>query len=444
MKKRVGLVALLAIAGVIAAIAMSLASQSASAQQAPEPTSGHLVVSGLVEPRGMAIGPDGMIYVAEAGTGGDMAVGTGDNASKSGFTGRISKVDPATGARTTIADKLPSNVGGEGDAVGPAAVAFLGNQLYYVQTHAGTAYGFPATTPTGVYKVNSDGTVTLIADLGAFNIANPVNDIKNGTQQDIEIGGNPYGMVARDGALWISDGNQNQVDKVTPAGAITRITEFPGHPVTTGIAYKDGGPFFVGTLGQFPFNASDGTIRQVGYPSGSMTTVASGISSITGLAFGPDGNLYMVNFGDQTADPFSDPIPWTPFSGKLYRVNLATNTFTPLVGNFFTTTAIVFKGDTAYIANFGIEAPGLLPPGEIWAVDNVSTLPALAVSPTAVPASPTTAPAAATATPATGVTAPNTGTGPDGGSSSFTWAIALAGALGALALGAGIVRRRTR
>lgn len=442
MKKRVGLVALLAIAGVIAAVAMSLASQSASAQ-APSPTSGHQLVSGLLSPRGMAIGPDGMIYVAEAGTGGDMAVGSGDTASKSGFTGRISKVDPATGTRTTVADNLPSNAGGEGDAVGPAAVAFIGNQLYYVQTHAGTAYGFPATTPTGVYKVNSDGSVTLVADLGAFNIANPVNDVASGQQQDIEIGGNPYSMVARDGALWIVDGNQNQLDKVTPAGAITRVTEFPGHPVTTGIAYKDGGPFFVANLAQFPFNASDSHIRQVGYPSGSTTIVAGGVSSLTGLSFGSDGNLYAVNFGDQTADPFSDPIPWTPFSAKLYRVNTTTGTFTPLVSGFFAATAIVFKGDTAFISNLGIANP-MLPPGEIWEVDNVSALQALPVTPTAVPASPTAA--AATATPATGVTAPNTGTGPDGGngSNSFTWAIALAGALGVLALGAGIVRRQAR
>ena len=442
MKKRVGLVALIALAGVIAGAVMSLSAGSASAQ-APSPTTGHQLVGNLISPRGMVIGPDGFLYVAEAGTGGDMAVGTGDNASKSGLTGRISKIDLATGTRTTVAANLPSNAGSDGSAVGPAAVAFLGNQLYYVQTHAGTAYGFPATTPTGVYKVNSNGTVTLVADLGAFNIANPVNDVKSGVQQDIEIGGNPYSMVSRDGALWIVDGNQNQLDKVTADGTITRVTEFPGHPVTTGIAYNDGGPFYVANLAQFPFNASDSHIRQVGYPSGATSIVAGGVSSLTGLAFGPGGSLYAVNFANQAADPFTAPLPWAPFTGTLYKVDVSTGTFTPLVTGFMATTAIVFNGNTAYISNLGVVNP-MLPPGEIWQIDNVSALQALPTTPTAVPASPTTGPAAATATPATGVTAPNTGTGPTGSGTSFTWVIAVAAALGVIALGAGIVRRQAR
>ena len=198
MKKRIGLVALLALAGIIAAVAMSLASQQASAQ-APTPSVGHQLVGGLLSPRGMKLGPMAC-YVAEAGSGGDGDRRSGGD-SHSGLTGRISKIDPATGARTTVAANLPSNAGAEGDAVGPADVAFIGTQLYYAQTHAGTAYGFPATTPTGVYKVNSNGTVTLLADIGAFNIANPVTPLKNGSQQDIEVGGNPYSMDVRNGAL---------------------------------------------------------------------------------------------------------------------------------------------------------------------------------------------------------------------------------------------------
>jgi hypothetical protein len=85
--------------------------------------------------------------------------------SHSGFTGRISKIDPATGARTTVIDKLPSNAGEQGDAVGPADVAFVGSQLYYVQTHGGAVYGFPD-NPTGVYRVNASGTAQLVADIG--------------------------------------------------------------------------------------------------------------------------------------------------------------------------------------------------------------------------------------------------------------------------------------
>jgi hypothetical protein len=404
---------LLALAVITVAGAVLFGGSSASAQ-APAPTSGSQLVGDLINPRGLKIGPDGMIYVAEAGTGGDIVASAGGT---SGFTGRISKVDPTTGARTTVADKLPSNATPEGDTVGPADIAFIGNQLYYVQTHGGDAYGFPD-NPTGVYKVNSDGTVTLVGNIGAFNIATPVTDITSGAQQDIEVGGNPYSMIVRDGAFYVVDGNQNQIEKVTTAGAVTRFAEFPGHPVTTGITYKGSGPFFVTTLGQFPFLPSAGQVLQVGYPTGSVTKVTDGVSSLTDIEYGPGGQLYAVNFADNATDP-NAPAPWIPFTGKLMKVN-ADGTFTPLVTGFTATTQVIFNGDTAYISNNGVNFVGA---GEIWQVPNVSALQPLAVSPTPAPSA-TAAPAAPTATPRSGVVAPNTGTGPGAANGTFGWYLA--------------------
>ncbi|MDP9237506.1 MAG: ScyD/ScyE family protein [Chloroflexota bacterium] len=415
MKLRLLVVTLIAL--VAAAV---ISAPQTRAQGAPTPTAGTKLVGGLLSPRGMKIGPDGMIYVAEAGTGGDIAAGTGDSASKSGLTGRISKVDPTTGTRTTVADKLPSNAGSEGDSVGPADVAFIGSQLYYVQTHAGTAYGFPATTPTGVYKVNSNGTVTLVADIGAFNIANPVNDIKpGGVQHDIETGGNPYSMTVRDGAFYVVDGNQNQIMKITTAGVITRLNEFPGHPVTTGITYSGTGPFYVAALGQFPFAPADGKIYKVSNPSGAVSTVASGFSSLTDAEYGPGGNLYALQFGDQASDPNGPP--WVIGSGKILKVDVATGKLTPLVNGFTFTTSLIFSGDTAYVANGGITIPGLVD-GAIWKITGFSAIAPITLAPTPAP---TTAPVAvATATPkgSTGViAAPNTGTGGASGGSNDGW-----------------------
>ena len=392
---------------------LALSAPTARGQGAPTPTAGTKLTGGLLSPRGMKIGPDGMIYVAEAGTGGPTKVTVGGGDSQSGFTGRISKIDPATGTRTTVADKLPSNAGAEGDAVGPADVAFMGSTLYYAQTHAGTAYGFPATQPTGVYKVNSDGTTTLLADIGAFNIATPVNDIKSGSQQDIEVGGNPYSMTVRDGAFYVVDGNQNQIMKITTSGAISRVAEFPGHPVTTGITYNGGGPFYVTALGQFPFAPADGKVYQVGFPGGNVSTVASGYSSLTDAEYGPGGKLYALQFGDQSTAPNGPP--WQIGSGKILLVDPASGKLTPIVGGFSLTTALIFSGDTAYVSNGGVSIPGLLD-GEIWQIKNFSTiapLPAPAPTPVAPPPAPV---ATATRTGGTGVvTAPNTGTGGDAG-----------------------------
>lgn len=400
------------------------------------PSAGTKLVGGLLSPRGMKIGPDSMIYVAEAGTAGAIAAGTGDNASKSGFTGRISKVDPATGVRTTVADKLPSNGEGEGGAnLGPADVAFIGSQLYYVQTHGGTAFGFPATTPTGIYKVNSNGTVTLFADLGAFNVANPSASVKSSAASDVEPGGNPYTMTVRNGDFYVVDGNQNSIVKVTGGTnpVITRFSDFPTDITTTGIAYSGSGPFYVSTLGGFPFAPEDGRVYQVGFPSGSQSQVASGFSSLTNIAYGPGDNLYAVQFGDQATNPNGPP--WVLGSGKILKVDLASGKLTPIVAGFAFPTSAVFSGDTAYVTNGGITIPGFID-GAIWKIDGFS---AITPIPQAPPPPPTSAPVAvATATPKAGtgvISAPNTGTGGAAGSSDGWLGTMLAlSAVGAVAV----------
>jgi sugar lactone lactonase YvrE len=414
---------------------------SASAQSAPSPTSGTKLTGGLLSPRGMKIGPDGMIYVAEAGTGGTIE-GESPDAGVTGLTGRISKVDPATGVRTTVADGLPSNGGGEGDNVGPADVAFIGSQLYYVQTHGGAFYGVPD-VPTGLYKVNSDGTTTLVANIGKFNIDNPVDDITTGGQQDIEVGGNPYSMTVRDGKFLVVDGNQNQVMQISTDGTITRLAQFHGHPVTTGIASQSSGPLYVTSLGQFPFSASDGDVWQVGYPSGNVTKIASGFSSMTDVEYGPGGQLYALNFGDAASDP-NAPAPWDFGSGKVFKLDAATGTLTPIVTGFSFTTSIIFSGDTAYVANNGVTIPGLND-GEIWKIEGISSIAPLptqpATTPTAAPA-PTQAPVASPTR--TGVTAPDTGTGGNAdGASALTWLVlAGLGIAGAATTGAAFALKR--
>jgi hypothetical protein len=423
---------------VAAALGSMLALTPASAQSTV--SAGASLATGLLSPRGMKMGPDGMLYVAEAGSGGDTVVTVGGQDSHVGTTGRISKIDPATGARTTVIDGLPSNAGPEGDSVGPADVAFSGTTLYYIQTHGGDAYGFPG-TPTGLYKV-AGGSATLVADIGAYNIANPVNDVASGTQLDIEPGGNPYSLTVRDGVFYVVDGNQNQVMQITADGTISRLTEFPGHPVTTGIAQQgNSGPFYVSTLGQFPFSADAGTVVRVGVPTGNRTKVAGGVSSLTDVEFGPGGQLYAVSFGDQATD-LGAPAPWNFFSGKILKVNTSTGEMTPVVTGFMFPTSLIFVGDTAYVSNGGVSIPGLVD-GEIWKIENFSSVQPPAPEPTAAPtqAAPTATPTGGTGT----ISGPNTGNGgmdPLAPEARPAW-IALALAVAAAALGgAGRMARR--
>lgn len=391
-----------------------------------------VVIAGeLKNPRGLTIGPDGMLYVAEAGEGGDIDVG---DAGVSGFSGRITKIDLETGEKTIVADNLPSNVLDPmiNDAVGPADVVFIGSKLYYLQTHGGEAYGFPD-TPTGIYEVKDDGEVELVANIGDFNLDNVPEGIEDGSQADHEPGGNIYSMTVRNNAFYLVDANYNRLLRATTTGQVEIIAQFEDHPVPTGIAFRDsGGPFYISTLGVFPFLDEDGEVFQV-TNSGSITKLAGGIGSLVDVEIGPGDNLYALAFATQNASGI--PAPWNFFSGSIGKVN-ADGTITRVVDGLSFPGAMIFDGDTAYISNNALSA---LAPGEILRIDNFSQQ--VIEQPTVEPTAP---PAVATATPPTGIRPPDTGSGgaPSGSATPLALMLALVAAAAMTAGGAFALRRR--
>jgi sugar lactone lactonase YvrE len=408
--------------------------RQASAQQ-PGPSAGEVLVSGLDQPKGMAIGSDGMLYVAESGNGGDTELEDGSNV---GLTGRISRIDPETGARETVADNLPSNALPDGDAVGPADVAFIGSTLYYLQTHGGEFYESPD-MPTGIYRVDTDdGSVDLVADIYEFNVDNPVQAITDGVQQDVEVGGNPYSMDVRNGVFYVVDGNHNRMMRITTTGDIEEVTEFPNHPVSTGMDFAADGTARVAYLGQGPFFPQDGKVVSVNINTGAITELASGASMLTDVEFGPAGQLYALQFND-TSNATSEEDAFGPFKGNILRVN-PDGTLTKLVTGLTFTTFLEFDGDTAYISNFAI-VPGM---GEIVKIENFSTVQPPAPTPTTAPPAPTTAPPQPTATRPAGIVAPDTGTGgyADPGNGGYTWLVALIAAGALLSMGGVVALRR--
>jgi hypothetical protein len=98
---------------IIASAVGTFAPVSSIAQQAIEPTP-FILASGLEGPRGLRFGPDGYLYVAEAGTGGTTStagqctqVPTPPGPWTGGPNARISKISP-NGTRTTVASGFPS------------------------------------------------------------------------------------------------------------------------------------------------------------------------------------------------------------------------------------------------------------------------------------------------------------------------------------------------
>jgi hypothetical protein len=88
------------------------------------------------------------------------------------WTARISKVTP-DGTRSTFARDLPSSRNSVGDISGVADVAFVGTQLYAVTAGGGCSHAHP-NFPNSILQINADGSWSRLANLSAFQKADPV------------------------------------------------------------------------------------------------------------------------------------------------------------------------------------------------------------------------------------------------------------------------------
>src|SRR5262249_49357492 len=139
-----------------------------------------LVQGGLEGPRGLRFGPDGNLYVAEAGTGGTNSTAklcTGVippvGPYLGGKNGRMSRVDKS-GDVWTVATGFASSVDALGDLQGVADLTFLDGKLYALIGGGGCSHGVPD-LPNGIVAVNTrNGRWRYVADLSAFIQSHPV------------------------------------------------------------------------------------------------------------------------------------------------------------------------------------------------------------------------------------------------------------------------------
>jgi hypothetical protein len=316
----------------LAACAALLVSAPALYAQSTITLPGTIIASDLNNPRGLAISPNGSLYVVEAGRGGDGPC-IPDPAPPNGLrcfgaTGAITEIDlKHNGDPHKLVTGLPSLSEGGIDAIGPAHVSFQGNKAYVTVGWGGDPanralqLGTLGTVFGHTITVTPNGKWSLDVDVAAFEgSANP-----DGAAPDSDL----FGIVAAPGRQIVADAGANAVFNVSANGTVSTLAVFPKRGVTpppfipglpnpfpmesvpTSVAIGPGGDLYVGELTGFPFPNGGANIYRI--HDGAVSLYQSGFTNIIDLEFDASGSLYVLEIskaGLLSPDP----------TGALFRI----------------------------------------------------------------------------------------------------------------------------
>ncbi len=316
------------------------------------------IMSGLDSPRGLAIGPDGAVYVAESGSGGagPCIISPANETRCFGLTGAISRF--ANGVQQRIVSGLPSHALPNGDgAAGPHDIAFqTGGGMLLLMGLGFDPSVRPSYGPSGLLfgkllSVSSVGVITEAADVSAYEAqSNPAGG---------PVDSNPFGLLSVAGTRLVADAGANAVLSVVASGLVNTVTTLPSRParstdsVPTAVTVGPDGAYYVSELTGVPFATGASNIYRV-VPRQQPQVFRSGFTTVTDIEFGPDGSLYVV---EHSTGPVFFARP-----GDIVKV-APDGTRTVLVSNLNRPTSIAVASDgSIYYTNVGITRGA----GEVW------------------------------------------------------------------------------
>jgi hypothetical protein len=307
-----------------------------------------VVASGLHSPRSLAVSPDGDVYVAESGRGGQRVCAPHPVLVEAclGFSGSITWVNPS-GADERVVTGLPS-IANDVEALGPMDLVVTDSGRYYATIGLGAdeevrdGFGKPgehlATVVTG--RLDSDEH-KVFADALAYEAdANP-----DGTDVD----SNPAGLSRAGEGLVVADAGGNAIVKVNEDGRFRTVaalepTDEGADAVPTAVVRGPDGAWYVSQLTGFPFTQGSASIWRIG-ASGEPTVYASGLTNVTDLAF-KGRTLYAVQIA--TEGLLSGPV------GSLVEVPKGSTSPTVVVGDLEAPYGVVITDGSAYVSTCSV------------------------------------------------------------------------------------------
>ena len=316
-----------------------------------------VVMSGLDSPRGLAWGPEGGLYVAEAGSitvnGPCATVFRGINCYSG--TGAITRL--WRGRQERVASGLPSLYNAAVlDIVGPDDLSFVGRGNLTMTIGWGgppaarAELGELATLFGALYSVSPSGQWRVVADVSAFEAANnPAGG---------PIDSNPYAVLAEAGTRYVTDAGGNSLLEVAMNGDVSLVAVFPSTPVPAGpfnppfaqteavptsITRGPDGALYVSTLSGFPFLPGGARIYRV-VPGQTPQVYAAGFTQVTDHAWGPDGSLYVLQYASA---------PFFGGAGSVVRVAPNGERSTVVTGLFHPTSVLLGPDGAIYVSNYG-------------------------------------------------------------------------------------------
>ncbi|MHC5742635.1 MAG: ScyD/ScyE family protein [Nostoc sp.] len=379
-----------------------------SGMKAASAASFSVIADGLYNAGGLSFSPDGDLYVTEAGIGGSgpcvpPASGQGDSLCY-GTSGAVTKIE--NGKTERILTGLPSLALPDGTgAGGPRDIQFDATGKPYVLIGYGANPAFRdrnlGYTDLGKiiapdFKTNS---WTSVADIANYELAN--------NPDGGDVGSNPLGFVIDGNKLVAVDAGANDLLSVNTGGsnlqAITtfpediltnpvfppsgspsneraqvpsqgevvrsptaglRPSQFATQPVPSGVAKGPDGAYYISQFTGFPFPEGGAKIYRVGADGTSV--FADGFTQLTDLQFDPAGNLYALQYANQSA--------WKGnFDGSVIKIAADGTRTTLLSGNGLESpSALTIGADGAvYVTNRG-DRPGQ---GQVLRIENIKSVP---------------------------------------------------------------------